>query len=348
MPTIAKQDRAFFSQGVNMYVPKMAYAADMRHSSPGEFSLGSPAAASATAIATAAVGNSVALTVTAFTTWVSDARYGRTLRVTPSADPGAAGGVWDIYGEDYLGQPMVERFSGANGATAILYGLKAFYRIFKMVTVTAATNAITLNIGTGTRLGLPYKGDVAWAKENGIFVPVFKRRFSLNTFVDAAASAAGGSAYVRAPCPGYVETLRGSPQGGGSTTNTAVTVELANTAIVGLTVTPDQDTATEVTDAPTTVGYNANNRFVTNGLIEFVWPATTGGGTMYLTLDCIPTHVSVPVLTDPQTVTTGDPRGTYDPLTAPDGSEHVVAIHGDSSYNASGNGGLHGIRHVIA
>jgi hypothetical protein len=55
------------------------------------------------------------------------------------------------------------------------------------------------------------------------------------------------------------------------------------------------------------------------------------------------------VLTDPQTATTGDPRGTYDPHTTLDGSANVTATFLFDSYvNASGNGGLHGIKHYSA
>jgi hypothetical protein len=53
-----------------------------------------------------------------------------------------------------------------------------------------------------------------------------------------------------------------------------------------------------------------------------------------------------PVLTDPATNATGDPRGTYDQQTALNGVKQIrVLAHANSWVNASGNGGLHGIRH---
>lgn len=53
-----------------------------------------------------------------------------------------------------------------------------------------------------------------------------------------------------------------------------------------------------------------------------------------------------PVLTDPQTATTGDPRGTYNPTVTLTGAvEVVVTAVADTSVNSSGNGGLHGIVH---
>jgi len=59
--------------------------------------------------------------------------------------------------------------------------------------------------------------------------------------------------------------------------------------------------------------------------------------------------LTAPVLTDPQTATTGDPRGRYTPTTTPDGSKDITGIFiADNSINASGNGGLMGIAHYNA
>lgn len=52
------------------------------------------------------------------------------------------------------------------------------------------------------------------------------------------------------------------------------------------------------------------------------------------------------VLTDPQTATTGDPRGTYDPTTVLDGVKYIAGVFQPNSFiNSNGNGGLHGIAH---
>src|SRR5262252_3704384 len=51
-----------------------------------------------------------------------------------------------------------------------------------------------------------------------------------------------------------------------------------------------------------------------------------------------------PVLTDPQTATTGDPRGTYTPTTTPDGSKVLTCdCMMQNDVNTSNRGGLHGI-----
>lgn len=55
-----------------------------------------------------------------------------------------------------------------------------------------------------------------------------------------------------------------------------------------------------------------------------------------------------PVLTDPQTATTGDPRGTYDPNSTLDGSAEITITAVFSNEVVSGNGGYFGIRHYTA
>lgn len=55
------------------------------------------------------------------------------------------------------------------------------------------------------------------------------------------------------------------------------------------------------------------------------------------------------VLTDPQTLTTGDPRGTYDPNAALNGSKRIMGkFLPYNLLNSNGNGGLYGIAHVNA
>lgn len=233
------QDRNFFQQGVNNYVPAMAYAAAPIHAAPARFSLGSPATASATFVGTLIAGatanGAVVNTIIYLTTpKTMDARYGRTVTVTPSGDPGASTLVVEVVGYDYVGQPMVERITLPNGASALVAGLKAFYVVLGTRVITLATNTVTFSVGSGLRLGLPYKGRITSARED----------------------------------------------------------------------------TTDLTYAQINTAHNAA------------------------------------ILTDPQTSTTGDPRGTYTRLTAPNGTFTELGMHGDPWVNSSNNGGLLGIRHL--
>jgi hypothetical protein len=59
--------------------------------------------------------------------------------------------------------------------------------------------------------------------------------------------------------------------------------------------------------------------------------------------------LTAPVLTDPQTATTGDPRGTYAPNVTLNGSTEVeIYAIADRGVNSDGNGGLLGIKHHFA
>jgi hypothetical protein len=156
--------------GANMYVPAMSYSAELIENQPTPFSLGTPAVAATTTVTTGQNAQATAGTLVHLeTSWTSDAKYGRNLTVTPSGVPGNAN-VIKIHGRDYLGQPMTETFTGSSASTTTLVGLKAFYgRVYTEI-VTASTNAITFSVGTGSKLGLPYKGMVVFSMENGAYL----------------------------------------------------------------------------------------------------------------------------------------------------------------------------------
>jgi hypothetical protein len=157
------QDRRFFQIGVNSYVPACQYAASVIGLGPSKFDLGTPAAAGAIATLISAQG-AVGPTTYLATPIVIDAVYGRTITVTPSGVPGNAN-LLDVVGLDYLMQPLTERFTGSAAATTPIVGLKAFKVILGTRIGLAATNVITVSIGTGVSLGIPYKGRIIAATE---------------------------------------------------------------------------------------------------------------------------------------------------------------------------------------
>ena len=345
------RERDYFPQGINLYVPAMQMAYGVSSQMAQAFSLGTPAASDDDVVTATLDGDATAGTETLLS-WTSDSPYGRQLIYTPSGDPGATLGVYDVYGWDYLGQLMIERFSGINGSTAVVYGKKAFYRLWKAVVITAS-GAILWDIGTGTKLGLPYKSEVVWAKENALYVPVYKHsHWEWRDIAGAAVSGGPSGAWIHAPFPGYIKTVRGTANlPAGSTNDPAVTVELATVAITGLTITLDVSAAATEADAvevdtPTTAGYNANNRFDAGDHIEIVVTDADTSGAISVGVEMVPTQCEVADQTDPQTATTGDPRGFYEPITPANGSQEIiVGLLGDNSVNSSGNGGLHGIEH---
>jgi hypothetical protein len=165
------RDRQGFLQGINMYVPGMQWAASLDMSACNTFSLGKPllgtATAAGTAIAINGANNSVGWLATP---WVSDVPYGRPISVTPSASVTYTG---EVIGEDYLGQPMIERFTFAASA-ALVSGKKSFYRVLAVkVIATSATGTISIGTNVATNLlGLPFKGSIEWAKEANALIAV--------------------------------------------------------------------------------------------------------------------------------------------------------------------------------
>lgn len=142
----------YFPKRINMHVPNMQYAADVRFGGVGTVELPAAVAADADGILSAqsiaAAGNTGAFAAT-----YSDdamAKFGRNVTAIAS---GASTATVTVTGRDYLGQRVTEELT-LNGA-ATVKGKKAFASIDNVAwTATAAT---TVNVGWGDILGLPYK-----------------------------------------------------------------------------------------------------------------------------------------------------------------------------------------------
>lgn len=141
-------------EGVNNYVPKMQAGGDLGQSLRQRVYLGPVVVTSAAAILSAqSIAAAVDTTTFALSASVIADRmgpFGRNIVVVAS---GAATSNVTVIGRDYLGQPMRESFT-LNGTTSVT-GLKAFKYVDRITAgVTAAT---TINVGYGTRFGLPYR-----------------------------------------------------------------------------------------------------------------------------------------------------------------------------------------------
>ncbi len=221
--------RPEYQSGFNYYVPAMAAAADLGQLLSQRVYLGAIALTDADGIlndqSIASAGSTT--TFDAAYTVTKMGPFGRNVIVIAS---GAATSTVTVKGRDYLGQPMSETLT-LNGNNSVV-GLKAFKYIDKVTY--GATSATTIDLGWGTRFGLPYK-------------------------------------------------------------TRAVERELKDSVLAS-------------------------------------------AGTL-----------AAPVITDPATATTGDPRGTYIPTGTPDSTAiFEIDCVFDNYVNSSGNGGLHGIQHYTA
>lgn len=339
----------YFPAGINSYVPKMQYA-NLFADGMGWISLGTPAASDDDIVDASIDADAVATTVET-QSYVSDSPFGRNLIATVSGNPGNSA-AFDVHGFDYLGQPMVERFTGASGSTAILYGKKAFYRVTKTVIVTASSNAVTWKLGTGTWLGLPIKGDVVAVRENNVLIPFYNRDTWFWSELDAASVAGGPSGvYIDIPMPGWVKGLKAiSTKPAGSTTDPVITVATAAGAITGLTATVDVSAlGNEQSDVPTTEGYSAATLVRPGDNVQILVADADAASGLKLGVEIATTSPLQGDETDPGTRTTRDPRPIYEPYLTMDGAKEIlVQMTADPSYNSSGNGGLHGIQHFYA
>lgn len=151
---MAKRMPSFFPQRVNMRVPNKSYTGNIEGAGIVYANLGAPVALNNTGILAAQSINTALDTTTFAAAFVQSeaqmGRFGRCLRVVLS---GAGTPTITVYGRDYLGQRMVEVFTG-NGATPVL-GLKAFRYIDRITSTLVAS--ITLDVGWRDCFGLPYK-----------------------------------------------------------------------------------------------------------------------------------------------------------------------------------------------
>jgi len=352
---MTQQVQDYLPRRINQYVPAMGYAADLVHGEATRFSLGSPAVADADGlIATLTLTlNSGSSTTNSTMDGVLggelDATYGRTVTVTPSGNPGADV-VVDLYGRDYLGQPMRETLTIANGQTTASESVKAFKWLDKVVHDGQASNAVTATVGSGSSLGLPYRlGELVYAEEGGTYTtPALE---IVNVTANAVTISGTNAFTATAPIDGFCIGIHARITTA-TTTNPAV-MDCKN----GSTGVP----ALDLTVPVAAVGFVASNRTATGVAAQATtvgdsWTWTSNGGpdagAAVFTAEFAyntPQAIQRPVLTDPQTATTFDPRGLYNPRTTLDGStEIVVYMTANKDVNSSGNGGLHGIAHYYA
>lgn len=336
-----------YPRSINQYTPNMEFAADVVDG-VHIANLGSPAALDDDGIfdgvtvgtaggdihtssdyETTFDGSSTSLTTTP---GMIDATYGRCLVATGNASTDQ---VCTIIGRDYLGQPMRENFT-LSGTTRIL-GNKAF-KFVDSTSCTAGTGGSTLDLGWTDELGLPYKAEALLSvTQDDVDFPT--DTVDLSWDMASAGLAAGSSVFVVSPIIGFVKSMMGVQQL--LTLGSAVaTLENAGTAVAGLTFTLSSadglggaasDTPTDIADLTGLVAQFA--------ALEVVFGSAATAGYASGSVTVTPQHFTAGIDTDPQTLTTGDPRGTILFPTACDGS---ITFEVRYSVDTSD---LHGVEH---
>lgn len=336
-----------FTRRMNNYVPAMAYAADVIEGAPVRFSLGAPIVGTAEDILNDQSIVSATSTTTLLKTTL-DGTYGR--NVTVRKPSGAATGTVTVTGRDYLGQPLKETISTVASTTTIVQGKKAFKYIDE-VSWTAHAGS-TLDLGTGSKLGLPYTVEQPlYAIENG--VRIFPSKDTIVVRASITDTNTAGVTSVRAPVKGNIVGVSAviTTIIGGA--NEALTFDVnGGTAITGLALSLlTAGSAVGQVFAKSVANGTANAAVIAGDVINVNNDGGSNAGATEVDITIQPEGgiFTMPVFTDPQTATTGDPRGLYEAFNTLDGSKVIEVVFLPSRYiNSSGNGGLHGIRAYFA
>jgi hypothetical protein len=225
--------------------------------------------------------------------------------------------VLTITGTDEYGETVVE--SSASGTS--LTGKKAF----KTVTdISSSANITSLTVGTGDVIGLPsFLSDEAriLAVKEGTTYYDKASKYVLNA--DSPTLADAGQVYCVVPVSGHLKSAY-------AVTNTVVTT--GDSTI--LVKTPDGTAGTiviaqsgsAVGTVDTTAAAVVNTEVLAGETIEFENDATPDAGAASYSAVIEPGGLVVAGVSSAATATTGDVRGTYDPLAVMDGATEITLL----------------------
>lgn len=231
--------------------------------------------------------------------------------------------VLTIVGKDVDGNAVIEVTASGTSHT----GKKAFKSISSITTSATVTSA---TVGTGVVLGLPaFVPDASYILaelKNGVALPRRPGVVYVSGVITEAKIDAGTSEFVVSPVAGAIRKLTTVVQGT-VTTGGTITPKIATVAVDGLAVViADGAAAGEIDSDVATLGH-ASAVVAVGTAIELAGDAAFNASADIHYILEIDTSAEgnlsgtfVAGVTSAATGTTGDTRGTYSPLTAPDGT----------------------------
>lgn len=229
--------------------------------------------------------------------------------------------VITVTGTDVDDNVLVEKC--ASGTT--FTGKKAF----KTVTSISSTEAITsATFGTGDVLGLPVfvpaKANVLAVLKDNVVQSDLRGKIYLQGQALEAAIDAGTGLNLVTPVAGVI-TKMWSISSGTITTGGAITLEVNTVAVNGLSVVVADAAAEGEVDSDTPTNGHASTIVAAGDRLEVVFAAGfNASADMVIVIEIEPTHTVNGTFvygdTSYPTATTGDVRGTFDPVEACDGS----------------------------
>lgn len=237
--------------------------------------------------------------------------------------------VLTVTGLDEYGDVVVESSASSTSFT----GKKAFKRINS---IAVSANVTALTVGTGDVLGLPIYlpaiSNVVGEIEDGVLIGGPGAGL-VTVGVTSPSLADAGQVYAVSPVAGEIIAVYAVTNTVVATADATVTVKTA-AGTVGTIVVALSDTAVGVTDVIDAI---ANGTVAAGGTIEFENDAAASAGIVDYVAVIRPTAVRGTIVAGVQTLptaTTGDVRGTYDPILACNGSRSfsLLAMLPDPTY----------------
>lgn len=229
--------------------------------------------------------------------------------------------ILTITGKDSYGNTIVEK--SASGTS--FHGLKAFK---KVTGISVSANVTSLTVGTGNTLGLPFrlpsKGHVLQVIQDGVPLP---KKEILHAQIDQTRLMAGTSVYVQNVNNGNVERMTSVMTTAVNTTGGSLTAKIATVAVAGLAVVVATGSVGDVdTDQPTAavlaMTSDLTGMLAARQGLEIVGDAafdSAGALDVQVELNTEGYFVAGAAVAGGQAATSGDVRGTYRPVVAPDG-----------------------------
>lgn len=274
-------------------------------------------------------------TSTTSTPGMLKATYGQCLTCTGTS---SSDHVILITGRDYLGQRMTEQFTLSDAL--VIYGNKAFKFVDSMA-IASGTAGDTVDVGWYDKLGLPYKAEaMIGLTEDNVRREV--HQVQLPWWLNSTDYVAGTNLFLTSPVDGFVVGINSTVSVLTSAEGTS-TIELAGTAMVGLSLVVATASGVGVQDSATPTDIEAETNLVAQyDDIEITNDGTPTAGALTGVVTINPVNFAAGVATDPQTATTIDPRGTMQSYTACDDSivfevRYAVDtsdLHGVEQYSA--------------
>lgn len=278
------------------------YCASQNLTSAGVFSVNTTAAA---AIAAAALAGTADVPRNVVASWTGTA-------------------VLTVTGTDEYGNVLKE----SSGSGTSFTGKKAF----KTVTdIAVSANVTALTVGTGNVFGLPaflsHEANVINVKEDTV---VYDKAQKFMLSVTSPSLADAGQVYAVSPIAGHLKDAWAVTNTVVATADAGVTVKTAAGTVGTITIALS-GTAVGVVDQ---IASLANTAVAAGGTVEFENDAAASAGIADYVAVIEPGGVLVAGVSSAATATTGDVRGTYEPLLTPDGAKEItlLIVEPDPSY----------------